>query len=108
MKILMVTSETVPFAKTGGLADAVSALAINLRKQGHDVRVIIPEFNTIPQEYMLKLTHVCDFEVQLGWRRQYCGIELLEKVRDRANGDVGTLALMRPAFPFPQRPIVFE
>ena len=25
MKILMVTSETVPFAKTGGLADAVSA-----------------------------------------------------------------------------------
>ena len=33
MKILMVTSETVPFAKTGGLADAVSALAINLRNR---------------------------------------------------------------------------
>ena len=33
MKILMVTSETVPFAKTGGLADAVSALAISMKKQ---------------------------------------------------------------------------
>ena len=22
--------------------------------------------------------HVCDFEVQLGWRRQYCGVEKLE------------------------------
>ena len=39
MKILMVTSETVPFAKTGGLADAVSALALILKKQGP-----VPEF----------------------------------------------------------------
>ncbi len=47
MKILMVTSETVPFAKTGGLADAVSALAINLRKQGHDVRIVMPRYYKI-------------------------------------------------------------
>ena len=25
------------------------------------------------------MTHACDFEVQLGWRRQYCGIETLKK-----------------------------
>jgi starch synthase len=47
MKILMVTSEAVPFAKTGGLADAVSALAINLSKQGHDVRIIMPRYYKI-------------------------------------------------------------
>jgi len=47
MKILMITSETVPFAKTGGLADAVSALAINLRKQGHDVRIVMPRYYKI-------------------------------------------------------------
>ena len=35
MKILMVSAEAVPFAKTGGLADAVSALAIILHKLGH-------------------------------------------------------------------------
>ena len=47
MKILMVTSETVPFAKTGGLADAVSALAISLRKKGHDVRIVMPRYYRI-------------------------------------------------------------
>ena len=47
MKILMVTSEAVPFAKTGGLADAVSALALNLSKQGHDVRIVMPRYYKI-------------------------------------------------------------
>ena len=79
MKILFAASESVPFVKTGGLGDVVGALAPVLAKEGHDVRVVIPEFNTIPQEYLQKLIHICDFEVQLGWRRQYCGIEMLEK-----------------------------
>jgi starch synthase len=79
MKILFAASESVPFVKTGGLGDVVGALAPVLAKEGHDVRVVIPEFNTIPQEYLQKLNHICDFEVQLGWRRQYCGVEMLEK-----------------------------
>lgn len=32
MRILMITSEAVPFAKTGGLADVVSALSYSLKK----------------------------------------------------------------------------
>lgn len=79
MKILFAASESVPFVKTGGLADVVGALAPVLAKEGHDVRVIIPQFSAIPQEYFKEMTHVCDFEVQLGWRRQYCGIEMIEK-----------------------------
>ena len=79
MKILFTASESVPFIKTGGLADVVGALAPVLAKEGHDVRVVIPDYSAIPQEYAEKMTHVCDFEVQLGWRRQYCGIEKLEK-----------------------------
>ncbi len=47
MKILMVTSEAVPFAKTGGLADAVSALAGSLQKLGHDVRIVMPRYYRI-------------------------------------------------------------
>ncbi|MCL2810116.1 MAG: glycogen/starch synthase, partial [Treponema sp.] len=47
MKILMVSSEAVPYAKTGGLADAVSALSISLAKLGHDVRIVIPRYYSI-------------------------------------------------------------
>ena len=79
MKILFVASEAVPFVKTGGLADVVGALAPVLAGNGHDVRVIIPEFSAIPNQYLAQMTHVCDFEIQLGWRRQYCGIEKIEK-----------------------------
>jgi starch synthase len=47
MKVLMVSSEAVPFAKTGGLADMVSALSINLAKLGHEVVIIIPRYYSI-------------------------------------------------------------
>ncbi|MBZ0233711.1 MAG: glycogen/starch synthase, partial [Deltaproteobacteria bacterium] len=39
MNILYVSSEVVPFVKTGGLADVSEALPRALRAQGHDVRV---------------------------------------------------------------------
>ncbi len=42
MKILFVTSEATPFAKTGGLADVTGSLPRALRQLGHDVRVILP------------------------------------------------------------------
>ena len=44
MKILMLSSEAYPYAKTGGLADAVSSLADSLTDLGHDVRVFVPEY----------------------------------------------------------------
>lgn len=79
MKILFTASECVPFVKTGGLADVVGALAPVLAKEGHDVRVIMPLYSSIPEKYVEKMTHVCDFEVELGWRKQYCGIEMIEQ-----------------------------
>ncbi|OQY38900.1 MAG: glycogen synthase [Spirochaetaceae bacterium 4572_7] len=50
MKILMIASEAYPFAKSGGLADVVSALSINLAKLGHDVKVILPRYYSIDTE----------------------------------------------------------
>lgn len=47
MNILMVSSEATPFAKSGGLGDAVSALSAALAKAGHDVRLLIPRYASI-------------------------------------------------------------
>ncbi|MCL2411752.1 MAG: glycogen synthase [Treponema sp.] len=55
MKILMISSETVPWAKTGGLADVVSALSITLAKSGHDVRIVIPRYYSIDKTKLEQL-----------------------------------------------------
>ena len=47
LKICMVSSEVVPYAKTGGLADVVGALAIEFAKLGHDVCVILPCYRQV-------------------------------------------------------------
>ncbi|NUQ64915.1 MAG: glycogen synthase GlgA [Pirellulales bacterium] len=44
MKILIATSEAVPFAKTGGLADVCSALPVELARLGHEAVLILPAY----------------------------------------------------------------
>ena len=79
MKILFVASECAPFVKTGGLADVLGALPPALSALGADVRVMIPLYRDISDTYRQDMRHAVDFEVEMGWRRQYCGIESLEK-----------------------------
>ncbi|MCX5751284.1 MAG: glycogen synthase GlgA [Candidatus Saganbacteria bacterium] len=50
MKILYVSSEVVPFAKTGGLADVAGALPKALVQIGHDVRIILPRYKMVSLE----------------------------------------------------------
>jgi starch synthase len=47
MRILMVASEAIPFAKTGGLADVLGALPAALSRLGHQVDVVIPRYRGI-------------------------------------------------------------
>ena len=79
MKILFTSSECVPFIKTGGLADVVGALAPVLAKKGHDVRVVLPLYTAIDSKWQQQMEFQLHFEVQLGWRRQYCGVNMLKK-----------------------------
>lgn len=78
MKILFVASEAVPFAKTGGLADVIGSLPKELKKQGLDVRVILPKYGDIPQAYKEQMQTLTSFDVQMGWRKQYFGVQTLE------------------------------
>jgi starch synthase len=47
VKIVLATSEAVPFAKTGGLADVCGALPVDLAQLGHDVTVIMPAYRDV-------------------------------------------------------------
>jgi starch synthase len=47
LRVALVSSEVAPFAKTGGLADVVAALARALHRAGHDVRVFLPCYATM-------------------------------------------------------------
>ncbi len=45
----MVSSEYAPLAKAGGLADAVASLSTALKRNGVDLRVLIPRYGFIPK-----------------------------------------------------------
>lgn len=52
MKILFVTAEAAPLVKTGGLADVSYALPRALRALGHDCRIAMPAYGSIPEEQL--------------------------------------------------------
>ena len=47
LNLLMVSSEAVPYAKTGGLADVTGALPLELAKLGHDVILLLPHYRCL-------------------------------------------------------------
>lgn len=71
-------SESVPFIKTGGLADVVGSLPKWFVKKEYDVRVIIPKYMCIDEKWKSKMQYVDHFYMDLCWRRQYVGILQME------------------------------
>ena len=50
-RILFATSEAVPFIKTGGLADVAGSLPKCFDKRYFDIRVILPKYACMKQEW---------------------------------------------------------
>ena len=47
LRVCMIAAELAPFAKTGGLADVVAALARHLGAAGHDVLPVMPLYGAM-------------------------------------------------------------
>lgn len=77
-KVLFVASEAVPFIKTGGLADVMGALPKALAANGMDVRLVIPKYSLIPDEWKTQMKPVTTGIVNLAWRQLYYGIDEID------------------------------
>ena len=76
-KVLLVSAECAPLAKTGGLADVVGTLPKSLSALGVDARVIMPYHRVIKDRYADRVEHMLYFFSDLSWRHAYVGIEKL-------------------------------
>ena len=72
LRVVMVTSEAVPFAKAGGLGDMVGALADALARQGHDARVVLPRYYGIDTARLRRIG--VPLGVPLGGGEEWCGV----------------------------------
>ncbi len=74
MKVLYVASEALPFAASGGLADVAGSLPKAMRDRLVGCRVVLPLYESIPQEMRENMKFLTSLSVPVAWRRQYCGV----------------------------------
>jgi starch synthase len=72
MNVLMISSEAVPFAKSGGLADVVTSLTKTLAELGHDARLLLPRYSFIPAGELTLLPE--RITVPLGFDVEECAV----------------------------------
>lgn len=66
MRVVFVSSEIVPFAKTGGLADVAGTLPVELARRGVKVHVFMPYYRQIAEgDHKTEQTNI-SFRVQVG------------------------------------------
>lgn len=73
-KILFIASEGVPFIKTGGLADVVGSLPKCIDKKYFDVRVIMPKYACMKQQWKDIMKYKSHFYMDFHWKNEYVGI----------------------------------
>lgn len=79
-KVLFIGSECYPFVKSGGLGDVMGSLPKALAKEGADVRVMIPNYKCIPQEYKEQMQYMTNFYMGMkkDGTQKYVGIMMLK------------------------------
>jgi starch synthase len=78
MKIVMIASECVPYAKTGGLADVVGALPKALRALGHEVIVVMPKYAFIDYNFYGLRPFLSPLGVWMGNTEEWCSVHIAD------------------------------
>lgn len=97
LRVAHVSCELAPYAKVGGLADAVSGLALACLARGHDVLVVLPHYTTTDATTLEGMTFDRHFDVPRG--RMEGGALRLTYVRYTAHTAIAggvPVALLRP------------
>lgn len=79
MNVLFVVSECMPFSVTGGLAEVAGSLPKALKKQGVNIKVIMPLYKKTWHTFHDELKFVGKTTTKLAWRSQYCGLFTLKR-----------------------------
>jgi starch synthase len=76
LRICLAASELAPFAKTGGLADVLAGLGRHLDRQGHDVKLFVPLYQSIQKSGLVTtpLDRARDIDIRFGHRTIRCSI----------------------------------
>ena len=74
LKIVFIASESVPFAKTGGLADVVGALPGALQKLGHKVIILMPLYRSINRAKFDIQPILSPMGVWMGEKEEWCSV----------------------------------
>lgn len=68
LKVLYVSSEAHPFAKSGGLGDVAGSLPVALKNENVDCRIAIPKYSKISNDLLLDAKFIASVPVKMGWR----------------------------------------
>jgi len=90
LSILFVTSEVLPFAKTGGLADVSSALPLALTELGHDVRIVVPKYGTVSERRnrIHEIKRLKDIPIEVAGEETMATVKSSQVVNSRAKVQV--------------------
>lgn len=86
LKVLYLSVEVSPFAKTGGLGDVAGSLPQALAEMGNDVRVVMPKYKMVNAE----MVYAADFSVDMAGRKEAC---IIRKTFVRKKGKAGFITV---------------
>jgi len=74
LKILFVSAECAPYAKTGGLGDVMASLPVYLNKLGHDSIIVIPGYSFIDRSVFRIDIAIKNMNVRMGYENIICNV----------------------------------